>query len=107
MLNISALAGVFGIEFSPVLSSLLLPVGISFYTFQVTGYVIDVYRGISGAERNFFKYALFVSYFPQIMQGPIGRFSQLSETLYYGHAFEYERMTRGIQRMMFGFLKSS
>ncbi len=105
VLNISALAGVFGIEFSPVLSSLLLPVGISFYTFQVTGYVIDVYRGISGAERNFFKYALFVSYFPQIMQGPIGRFSQLSETLYDGHAFEYERMTRGIQRMMFGFFE--
>lgn len=105
VLNISALAGVFGIEFSPVLSNLLLPVGISFYTFQVTGYVIDVYREINAPEHNFFKYALFVSFFPQIMQGPIGRFSPLSQTLYEGHAFEYERMTRGLQRMVFGFFE--
>lgn len=105
VLNISALANAVGIEFTPVLSKLMLPIGISFYTFQVTGYIIDVYRGINGAQRNFFKYALFVSYFPQIMQGPIGRYPQLSETLYEGHAFEYERMRRGLLRMIFGFFE--
>lgn len=103
--NIASLMGAFGLEFSPVLSKLLLPVGISFYTFQVTGYIIDVYRGMHGAQRNFLKYALFVSYFPQIMQGPIGRYSELSKTLYDGHPFEYDRMRRGLLRMIFGFFE--
>ena len=105
VLNISALADIFGIQFTPAMLNILLPVGISFYTFQVTGYIIDVYRGINNAEHNFFKYALFVSYFPQIMQGPIGRFSDLSQTLYTGHSFEYQRMTYGLQRMMLGFFE--
>ena len=103
--NISAIADTFGLKFSPALLNVLLPVGISFYTFQVIGYIIDVYRGINKAERNFFKYALFVSYFPQIMQGPIGRFSELSKTLYTGHAFDYERFTFALQRMLLGFFE--
>lgn len=55
--------------------ALLLPLGISFYTFQSCGYLLDVYWKRCGAERNPFKYALFVSFFPQILQGPIGRYA--------------------------------
>ena len=53
--------------------NLILPMGISFYTFQTMGYIIDVYRGTCKAERNLFKLALFVSFFPQLVQGPISR----------------------------------
>ena len=58
--------------------TLALPMGISFYTFQAAGYLIDVYRGKYPAERNFFRFALFVSFFPQLVQGPISRFDELA-----------------------------
>ncbi|MCD7774163.1 MAG: MBOAT family protein, partial [Clostridiales bacterium] len=74
---------------------LLLPVGISFYTFQALGYVIDVYRGDIEAEHNIFKYALLVSFFPQLVAGPIERSGKLMKQL--NHADEiklwnYERI---------------
>ena len=59
-----------------------LPLGISFYLFQSMGYAVDVYRGTVSVERNFFKLALFTSYFPQLIQGPISQFSQLAPQLY-------------------------
>ena len=60
---------------------ILLPVGISFYIFQAIGYTIDVYRGDVYAERNFLKYALFVSFFPQLVAGPIERSKNLLRQL--------------------------
>ncbi len=83
----------------------LLPVGLSFYTFQSVGYVIDVYRAKYPPERNFFKFALFVSFFPQIIQGPISRFDQLAHQLYQSHSFSFDRLKYGIQLMMWGFFK--
>ena len=62
------------------LPGLALPIGISFYTFQTMGYVIDVYHGKAEAEKNIFKMALFTSFFPQLIQGPISRFGELSQT---------------------------
>ena len=62
-------------------SSLLLPLGLSFYTFQSMGYLIDAYNGKVAPERNPLKYLLFVSWFPQLIQGPINRFDQLAEQL--------------------------
>ena len=59
-----------------------LPLGISFYTFQAVGYLVDVYRKRVTPEHNFFKAALFITFFPQIVQGPISRFEQLSVELY-------------------------
>ncbi len=59
-----------------------LPLGISFYTFQAVGYLVDVYRKKVAPEHNFFKAALFITFFPQIVQGPISRFDQLSKELY-------------------------
>ena len=85
--------------------NLLLPMGISFYTFQAVGYIIDVYRGTSSAEKNLFKFALFVSFFPQLIQGPISRFNDLSRTLYEEHPFAWEKMSRGLQRILWGFFK--
>lgn len=85
--------------------TLALPMGISFYTFQAMGYLIDVYRETISAEKNVFKFALFISFFPQVIQGPISRFGDLSETLYGGHPFRAEDLCRGLQRMLWGYFK--
>lgn len=84
---------------------ILVPLGISFYTFKSLGYVIDVYRGKEKAERNILKFALFISYFPAIIQGPIDRYKDLAHQLYEPHVFDYRRVTFGAQRMLWGFIK--
>ena len=85
--------------------NIALPLGISFFTFQSAGYLIDVYRGKVEADNNILKYALFVSYFPQIIQGPIGRYDKLAHQLYEPHSFDYTRVKFGMQRMLWGFFK--
>lgn len=102
--NINLLLGLFS-HFSFPKMTWLLPLGLSFYIFQSTGYVIDVYRGKYQPERNPFKFALFVSFFPQIIQGPISRFDQLAHQLYEAHVFSFDRLKYGIQLMMWGFFK--
>ncbi|MFY9286661.1 MAG: MBOAT family O-acyltransferase [Tissierellaceae bacterium] len=82
-----------------------LPMGISFYTFKSMGYIIDVYRGKYEPERNIFKFALFVSFFPQIIQGPISRFDDLSETLFKEHNFDIKNFNDGMIRILWGFFK--
>ena len=84
---------------------LVLPIGISFYTFQSVGYCIDVFREAAEPQRNFFKYALYVSFFPQICQGPIGRYNDLSPQLYKEHKFNYNATVMGLERMLLGFFK--
>ena len=84
---------------------LLLPLGISFYTFQSSGYLLDVYWKRCKAERHPLKYALFVSFFPQILQGPIGRYSRLADQLYAEHRFEGNNIIRGFERILWGFFK--
>lgn len=84
---------------------LIIPLGISFYTFQSIGYCIDVKRGVIEPERNLLKYALFVSFFPQISQGPIGRYDELMPQLISDHSFDYDRFVRGLERMLLGFFK--
>ena len=83
----------------------MLPMGISFYVFQSTGYVIDVYRGTAKAEKNPFKLALFVAYFPQLVQGPISRFNDLSESLFSSHKFDSRQICFGLQRILWGYFK--
>lgn len=83
----------------------MLPLGISYYTLQAAGYIIDVYRGKYRASENFAKVALFLSFFPQIVEGPIGRFDLLADQLYFGHSFDYDRFTQGIQRIAWGLFK--
>ena len=83
--------------------NILLPVGISFYTFQALGYTVDVYRGEIEAERNFFRYALFVSFFPQLVAGPIERSKNLLNQLRHPKAFNYRRMCDGLLLMIWGY----
>ena len=66
----------------------ILPMGISFYTFQAVGYLVDVYWNKCEPQKNFFKFTLFVSFFPQLIQGPISRYKDLSRTLWQEHAFD-------------------
>lgn len=82
-----------------------LPMGISFYMFQSMGYVVDVYRGTAKAERNPFKLALFVSFFPQLVQGPISKFGQVAPAMYAPHKFDGKQVSFGLQRMLWGFFK--
>lgn len=82
---------------------ILLPVGISFYIFQGLGYVIDVYRDDFRAERNFFKYALFMSFFPQISSGPIARSTRFLKQFDEEHRFSFERARSGFMLMLWGY----
>lgn len=84
---------------------LILPLGISFYTFQAMGYVIDVYRGKFPAERNPAKFALFLAFFPQILEGPIGRYGDLAHQLYEPHKFDYDNAKFALQLMVWGYFK--
>ena len=85
--------------------SILLPVGISFYIFQALSYVIDVYKGRVKAERNLLKYALFVSFFPQLVAGPIERSSRLLRQVTAEHRFDWERARQGLLIMLLGFFE--
>jgi D-alanyl-lipoteichoic acid acyltransferase DltB (MBOAT superfamily) len=98
-------AALVGIHREGAFFRLALPLGISFYTFQTAGYLIDLYRGEYEAEKNFFKYALFVSYFPQLIQGPISRFAALSKDLYGEHSLDWQQVSFGLQRMLYGYFK--
>ena len=85
--------------------TLALPLGISFYTFQAVGYLIDVYRGTVAAERSFLRFALFVSFFPQLIQGPISRYGDLAPSLCAPHPYDAKAVSRGLQRMLWGYFK--
>jgi D-alanyl-lipoteichoic acid acyltransferase DltB (MBOAT superfamily) len=84
---------------------ILLPVGISFYTFQTLSYTIDVYRGKIQPERHLGIFALFVAFFPQLVAGPIERSGNLLPQFYRETAVDYERIVTGLQRMTWGFFK--
>ena len=84
---------------------LFLPLGISFYTFQSMGYIIDIFRKKYTAERNFFKFLLFVSFFPQIVQGPIAFYSDLAHQLYKGDDLRFENFKQGVLLICWGFFK--
>ena len=84
---------------------LVLPLGISFYTFQSVGYVIDCSRGRQQPERNILRFALFVSFFPQMVQGPISRFGQLAPQLCAERRADARSIKFGIQLMMWGYFK--
>ena len=86
-------------------NNLLAVVGISFYTFQSLGYSIDVYRGKVEREKNFLTYALFVSFFPQLVAGPIERSANLLPQMHKSHKFDYDRITDGLVMMGWGFFK--
>ena len=83
----------------------LAPLGISFYTFTMLSYVLDIYYGLASSQRNFGKVALYGMYFPALISGPILSYRSCGEQFFSPHAFDYTRVTRGVQRMLWGFLK--
>ncbi|SCX04685.1 D-alanyl-lipoteichoic acid acyltransferase DltB, MBOAT superfamily [Lachnospiraceae bacterium YSD2013] len=104
-LNLNKILSLVGIQAVDKPFDFLLPVGISFYTFQAIGYVVDVYRGDSQAEKNFFKYALFVSFFPQLVAGPIERSGKLIkqiDDLGKRRLWSYKGVVSGLGMMLWG-----
>lgn len=85
--------------------NLMVPLGISFYTFQTMGYVVDVYWERVEAQKNFGKLLLFTSFFPQVTQGPISDYKALSCQLYAQHTYSDRNITYGFQRMLWGYFK--
>ena len=91
-------------NFVPFLN-LALPLGISFYTFQTMGYLIDVYYERTKAQKNILKLALYSSYFPQIIQGPISRYNDLAPELFEEKAFDFNNIKSGFYRICWGLFK--
>ena len=87
--------------------SILLPIGLSFHTFQAMSYTIEVYRGNQKAERNFGIYALYVMFYPQLVAGPIERPQNLLHQFYEKHDFDYLRITNGLKLMAWGLFKKA
>ncbi|NMM47236.1 MBOAT family O-acyltransferase [Marinigracilibium pacificum] len=103
--NVQDVINIFNIDYDVPVLQVLLPVGISFYTFQTMSYTIDVYRKQQEAEKNIFTFALYVSYFPQLVAGPIERPRQLLPQLKQDAKFDYNRVTSGLRLMAWGFFK--
>ncbi|MBR1743505.1 MAG: MBOAT family protein, partial [Lachnospiraceae bacterium] len=90
---------------APQQIDLIVPLGISFYTFQAVGYLLDVYWNKCEVQKNFFRFALFVSFFPQLIQGPISRYGDLSKTLYAEHKADLRELRVGFERILWGYFK--
>lgn len=103
--SLDSLLSVFAINFHPITLKLMLPVGISFYTFQTLSYVIDVYRGDAQPEKNFGIYATFISFFPQLVAGPIERTSNLLPQIKSRKKFDSYEAFYGMKLMAWGYFK--
>lgn len=103
--SLRTLLNQFNILYDVPAFQLLLPVGISFYTFQTLSYTIDIYRGQREPERHLGIFALYVSFFPQLVAGPIERSVRLLPQFYQQHDFDYDRVTSGLRQMAWGFFK--
>lgn len=103
--NVTSLLQLLSIPGGLAQKSILQPIGISFYTLEAVGYLVDVYEGKIKAEHNFRKLALFMAFFPQIMEGPISRYEQTADQLYAGEPIKERNLSRGIQRILWGMFK--
>ena len=103
--NVNLLLNKMGLSINIEIPKYLMPIGISFFTLQAVSYIVDVYRGVTKADDNIFRLALFMSFFPQIIEGPICRYNQTAEQLWNVKPIEYKNLTFGIQRILYGMLK--
>ena len=103
--NINTIFDWFGGSFKFSTVKWLLPLGISFYTFQAIAYLADVYWGKYPAQKNFLKFFLFMAFFPKIMQGPILRYNESAESIFEGHDFNYDDFIDGLKRVLWGYFK--
>ncbi len=103
--NVRILFGSFGLRYPVEALSILLPIGLSFHTFQSLSYVIEVYRGKQKAKHHFGIYSLYVMFYPQLVAGPIERPQNMLHQFYERHLFEYTRVSEGLKLMFWGFFK--
>lgn len=101
----SVISHAFGLPSLPKSLSLIAPLGISFYTFQAVGLLVDSYWSISMPPDKLLKTALFVGYWPQLTSGPIARYDEIGAQLFAGHEFSWKNLTFGLQRMLWGIFK--
>lgn len=102
---LTRIISVLGLQISAPAFDIILPIGLSFYVLQSLGYLIDVYRGNCTVETNFAKYALFVSFFPTILSGPIERSGNLLKQIQAGTDFSYNNAKNGLLLMFWGFFE--
>jgi D-alanyl-lipoteichoic acid acyltransferase DltB (MBOAT superfamily) len=103
--SINASATLFGLPLALPLFRIVLPIGLSFHTFQAMSYTIEVYRGRQKSERNFWTYALYVMFYPQLVAGPIERPQNLLHQFHEPHPFRYDDISYGLKRMAVGMFK--
>jgi alginate O-acetyltransferase complex protein AlgI len=101
--NLALLLNTLGFHADWPLMNIILPIGISFYTFQAMGYVFDVYQGRTKACRNYILFSLFISFFPQLVAGPIERADHLLPQLAYRRSFDMPLARRGLRLILWGF----
>ena len=103
--NVNSLLGHMGLSLQLEIPKYLLPIGISFFTMQAVSYMFDVYRETIKSDENLFRLGLFMSFFPQIVEGPICRYGQTAEQLWNVKGITFSNLTLGIQRILFGMMK--
>jgi len=103
--SFASIANFFDLRYPIGIFNIILPIGLSFHTFQSLSYVIEVYRGNQKAERHFGIYSLYVMFYPQLVAGPIERPSNLLPQFFEKHSFDYQRVTSGLRLMLWGFFK--
>mgnify|MGYP001022283022 CR=1 FL=1 len=103
--NINSLLSFVHIPVQLEIAKYLMPIGISFFTLQALSYILDVYHGVTKADDNLFRLALFLGFFPQIVEGPICRYHQTADKLWNVKQIRYENLSLGIQRILFGMMK--
>lgn len=101
----NAVASMWGGQYSFETAGILAPIGISYYTLSVIGYVIEVYWGNISAEKNLLKFSVFVTFFPQMTSGPITRYGEMRNELFCEHHFDHKKVLFGIQRILWGLFK--
>lgn len=103
--NVNNLFTLLNVPLQLDIPSYIMPIGISFFTLQAISYLFDVYRGLIKADDNIFRLALFMSFFPQIVEGPICRYGQTADQLWNVKQIEFENLKLGAQRILFGLMK--
>ena len=103
--NINSLLELMNVGLRVGIPKLIMPIGISFFSLQAVSYLVDVYRGAIAADRNFMRVFLWLSFFPQIVEGPICRYSQTAAQLWQTEKIKFDNLTLGLQRIIFGLMK--
>ncbi|MDE5995615.1 MAG: MBOAT family protein, partial [Eubacterium sp.] len=103
--NVNSLFKAFGSDFAIAIPKFALPIGISFFTMQAMSYILDVYQGAIKADRNYLRLSLYISFFPQIVEGPICKYADTADQIYEVKQISYTNLTLGLERILYGLMK--